>query len=75
MSTEKPTLDQVAQAWVKYLSDPHKYGSLTAQILIAATGQESAITKVFHDGMRWGYIQRQLDEAGPPRRQQPVREC
>ena len=62
MSTDKPTIEQFGEAWFKYISDPHKYGSLTAQTMISLTGQEAAIQKIFHDGMRWGYIQRQLDE-------------
>jgi hypothetical protein len=62
VSTEKPTVEQVAEAWLRYISEPHKYGSLTTQVLINMTGQESAITKIFHDGMRWGYMQRQIDE-------------
>jgi len=62
--TEEPTVDQMAEAWLRYISDPYKYGSLTAQVMISLTGQEAAITKIFHDGMRFGYIQRQLDEQG-----------
>ncbi len=47
MSTEKPTAEQMAAAWVRYISDPDKYGSLTATVMMNLTSQDAGEREAF----------------------------